>query len=395
MTNIQSNKLLNVIESFEKWLSSNNAQDIIRNKMFNIQDYFSLGVIVREWFNIFGGIEKLIYYDFFIDKHNFLPGFIIYDNDDKKLSTLLIVINELYLKEIERIKLIIAKNKKIDKYKNVVLLIFCDDNSDIGWLLPYINKKKIMRVEDFIFLIPIFVPDYNTELQSNKHDPKEISDSVDSIELLQLSKRIINDYLEKLIESLKRLDPILIKQRRIYNITLENAIELTLAFQESNETFRIDNLMHQKTIKSKNLILLGIGGCGKTTLARQIAIKYAKLKQFYFPIYLPLNRYKGRNLYNYLFDIRNKEVDFSDIPICYIFDGYDELPLKFRDNFWNEIEKVTKNKDRIIITGRFLDDMNSHICDPLVLSIRPMIPSQIEEMITGVPTFSAELTITF
>ena len=204
-------------------------------------------------------------------------------------------------------------------------------------------------------------------------------------------------YVDEVKRRCDRLDPILVRQERVYHRRIEQAVELTLAYREESTAYPASALLHDPALTARDAVILGDAGSGKTTIARSLAARCTAPDAAWIPVYLPLGRYRAGELGTLLEqaglgDCRSPggtldPARFAEGRFLFLLDGYDELGHPAA--FWREIDRLRAPGTRTLVTGRFLSDLRHRLPGAAFLAVRPLGPSQIEEFIS---VFEGEAT---
>lgn len=163
------------------------------------------------------------------------------------------------------------------------------------------------------------------------------------------------DDFNRYVADLQRRWPLGLFLRRSFRTAEEwnrwSSLEFRARAARDNEP-QLENVLHHR-----RAVVLGEAGSGKSSIARK-AIELAAQRGF-IPIFIPLNGYAG-NLRALIDEhvgaavLREADIEGTDAPRLYIFDGFDEVAADRFDDFVGEFNELSRGEpnSRILLTSR-------------------------------------------
>lgn len=170
-------------------------------------------------------------------------------------------------------------------------------------------------------------------------------------------KEVINSYLtesekNEYVETIKKRYDFQIKYLD-RNIIKENDLKkYSLFYPEEFEKKLLEVVLNEN-----NLVLLSNAGEGKTTELQFLANHFSTQETELFPVLIKLNRYIDENINELIHSEWSEFPGFDALPdkkLLLIFDGYDEIQAKDKNNFSRRIASFCDNHPEvhIVISSR-------------------------------------------
>ncbi|MEO9484383.1 MAG: hypothetical protein ABJG47_13080 [Ekhidna sp.] len=219
------------------------------------------------------------------------------------------------------------------------------------------------------------------EVSETKEGVNEIRDDVKELLLLiRPEKGLISDSIESnQYESISGyLQRSLLKFEEFDSVNLESSFNRT--FLLDTKALQLDELVDT----SSKIVILGVGGFGKSTELRQVAYSLSKRSNCY-PLLIDLKNYWNETIENLLLD---EFKDWEKVPeenLFVVFDGLDEVHQSKTDEFIRKLNRFSKYHDRIkiIVSCRnnqypLDDDQKGALENFEVYSLAPLKHDQIQ-----------------
>lgn len=367
---LEKDSLVNQWRQFENWLSGRDAPIWSGETLV---DNYRLAIIAREWFRLF---NPAAYWDF--DEEPFqIPGFVFHEKGKTSFWSSLLCLDEEGSEDL--VEGFYHRPAAQCVFPHVLALAY---QTEKGLQLAKLWMKKLESAKDgrFFFLLlrlPVTKPEVCTAKTSFQWDERKA---------IAVPEWLPESYPENVLELCEKLDP-LIHKSHIYGISIHHAVRMTLKKGGMGNILNVDDL--DEYVFERPIIVTGPGGIGKTTLAKQFLSRQLG-KENLIPVFLPLRRYRAGTLLELLCSIGLFKMEsFSSLQeLCskmqncnwlIVMDGYDELADK--EAFWGEWQVLSIPRLFLMITSRFEEDLEFRVSGAWVLSVRPLDPSQMKEML--------------